>query len=127
VVGYEGFYEVSDYGNVRSLPRDTKVRDMHRASVQHDETWHRKGKILTPLNMSSSPNHRYWYVRLTRSDGTSRTTVAIKKLVAETFFNYDGPSCNIKHIDGRADDCSAPNLIIVNKVQREIFSMAESK
>ena len=44
VVGYEGWYEVSDYGRVRSLDRDIRY--------SNGDVYHRRGKILSDSNGS---------------------------------------------------------------------------
>jgi hypothetical protein len=40
VIGYEGFYEVSDRGRIRSTTREIK------AGIRHNETCIKKGKVL---------------------------------------------------------------------------------
>ena len=95
IEGYEGLYQVSNLGRVRSLDRMTYSR----------EGWHRavKGKMLKPL-FNRGGGHkgqikgRYAYVNLTRNH--KYKSVFIHRLVLETFVVNPDPSiytqCNHK-------------------------------
>lgn len=91
VVGYEKFYEVSNKGRVRSLPRDKRngVGTSYRI----------KGRILKP-----SPCIRGGYpcVNLCML-GTKRFT-PIHQLVAEAFLGPRPPEMDVAHFDG--DHCN---------------------
>lgn len=64
VAGYEGLYEVSDFGSVRSIPRiDTSGK-------------HRQGRILKPAGQ---------YPMIGLSKGSKVTTFAIHELVLRAF------------------------------------------
>ena len=72
VVGYEGLYEVSDHGRVRSLDR----------TVSYSKEWNRRlsGRVLkSPLSV----NGGYPQVRLTKNNRGS--TKSIHRLVLEAF------------------------------------------
>lgn len=76
IVGYEGLYQVSNIGRVRSLPRNST-----------------KGKILKPRLQ-----HDYYTVHLSKNGKTINKL--IHRAVAESFLtnNYNLPEVN--HIDG---------------------------
>lgn len=83
VAGFEGLYQVSNFGRVKSLERITEVRDIHRPNRKDrtavTEHWARKEKILEPIYVRNTR-----YVRLYRLDHT-RWSVPIKVLVAKHF------------------------------------------
>ena len=83
VEGFEGLYQVSNFGRVKSLERITEVRNVYRSKRKTKftctEHWRRKGKILEPIHQG-----RTRYVRLYRLDHT-RYSVPIKVLVAKHF------------------------------------------
>ncbi len=93
VAGYEGLYEVSDLGRVRSLPRQT------RRGV-------RGGKILKPQTSAGSKG--YLFVNLCR-DGTM-WHVAVHRLVLEAFDRPCPPGMEARHGPGGKLDASLVNL-----------------
>lgn len=97
VKGYEGIYEVSDLGQVRSLPR--KVHN-----------YIKPGRIIKPHNNG----HSYQYITLYKGDGGKRKTY-IHRLVAEAFIpnpeNYE----QINHKDFDKTNNAAVNLEWVSR------------
>lgn len=87
VKGYEGYYEVSSYGLVRSLARDVIKSN---GVVQH-----RAGKTKSPVK----DHDGYYFAKLSK-DGHSKT-VKIHVLVAEAFVPgwFDGAEVNHKDYD----------------------------
>ena len=61
VAGYEGLYEVSNLGNIKSLDRVIRTR--------YNGTTIRKGRILTPFYEERSG---YYQVKLTRKGKPSK-------------------------------------------------------
>lgn len=96
IVGYEGRYEISNFGNVRSLPK-----------------YHRKHSVL--LKPYQNPRHGYTEVRLTK-DGKSKTR-RLHKLVLEAFTDYRSKGYvlyqEIDHIDGNKANNHLINLEVV--------------
>lgn len=94
IAGFDGFYEVSSLGRVRSCSRTTAVRSVHRrGGVVHDEMWHRPGMLLKPVKCDNG-----YYVRLYNANH-ERKSIAIKRLVAEAFipsFNPENPTNSIR-------------------------------
>ena len=70
VLGWEGIYEVSDQGCVRSLPRETKGG--WAGSKLH------AGRVIAPFVRQGR-----WFVNL--FDGDKRATCTIHRLVLEAF------------------------------------------
>ena len=93
VCGYEGLYEVSDLGNVRSLPRNTT-----------------KGKVLKPyINTFNG----YAYVCLSKDN--RRTQKRVHALVMMAFCPVDkkpgyDPMFTIDHVDGNKTNNELSNL-----------------
>ena len=87
IKGYEGLYEISNFGRVKSMP---KLRM-------------KKEKIMKPSN-------RGGYLRISLSkDGISKSFY-IHRLVAESFIpNLDGKK-EVNHIDGNKKNNNASNL-----------------
>lgn len=93
VPGYEGFYEVSDMGRVRSLPR--KVRQGWRA-------FSAPGRVLKPW----SKNKAYLSVTLCGPD--SKRHIFVHRLVLAAFV---GPSdMQVRHLNGNPEDNRLQNL-----------------
>lgn len=92
--GYEGYYQVSNTGQVRSLPRCTSVKGVTRRNgVTRDEIWARNGKIFKPINMRGTS-----VVRLYR-EGQPRKTVSIRKLVKFYFVDVTGHVAIVEKIN----------------------------
>lgn len=92
VVGYKGFYQVSDLGRVRSLDRETKYRDTTRSI---------RGKILKG---SISATVGYLFVTLGRENVQQHKY--IHTLVLEAFVGPRPPGmecCHGKY--GRSSNC----------------------
>jgi hypothetical protein len=87
VVGYEGLYEVSSIGEVRSLPRKTTRGCVLR---QHPNRW------------------GYLQIKLV-ANGISRT-VAVYVLVTAAFLGPRPPGLETRHLDGRQTRNCVSNL-----------------
>lgn len=94
IVGYEGLYQVSDKGRVRSVDRITT--GSRRRTI--------KGKILKQWRNEFG----YWMVDLSK-DGEAKTT-RVHRLIAQAFIgNPCGKPC-INHKDGNPWNNSVDNL-----------------
>lgn len=92
VVGWEGLYEVSDQGRVRSLPRQTR-------------TGRRGGKLLSLRSVSTGA-----HVVLLCDSGRKRF-VHVYRLVAEAFLGpAPGPDTEVRHLDDNRLDSRLVNL-----------------
>ncbi|MDQ0022898.1 hypothetical protein J2X90_000684 [Variovorax paradoxus] len=96
VVGYEGFYEVSDEGRVRSLPRVVPSRGGFRLT---------KERILKPIFISGYPA-----VALC-ANGKPKTR-KIHQLVAAAFLEPKPSDLHVvRHWDGDEKNCRLSNLL----------------
>lgn len=101
VKGYEGLYEVSNLGRVRSLDRHTDRLD----SVGNPRQLFVKGKIIKPAKMKKG------YLRLSLSLGhRKRTSLQVHRLVAEAFIPNPNNFPQVNHINENKQDNRASNL-----------------
>jgi len=101
VIGYEGLYEVSSFGRVKSLERYCNVRGGGRRLVYE--------RMLKP----SITNVGYYIVTLNKPNKI--TTVTIHQLVAESFLNHirNGYVLVINHKDSNKLNNYIGNLEII--------------
>lgn len=95
VLGYEGLYEVSDHGRVRSLDRITRTKAGHNARF--------RGQLLT-LNQTQG---KLW-VGLSRGD--KQSTRAVHRLVLDAFVGPRPDGLIGCHNDGNAFNNNLSNL-----------------
>ena len=96
IKGYEGKYQVSNMGRVRSIP--------HEIVTQWGK-YLTKGKILTPR----VSNTGYLRVHLSITRKTSKT-ISVHRLVAEAFIDNPFNLPEVNHIDGNKENNSVSNL-----------------
>ena len=102
VLGYEGSYQVSNFGRVRSLPHVSSVDITRRNSdVITNEQWNRNGLILQYINVCE--HKPSLHVRL-YTDSKHRTSVSVKGLVYNTFHETNYRSSGLFFID--EDPCN---------------------
>jgi hypothetical protein len=103
VVGFEGWYEVSDQGRVRSLARTIMRKDGKKYKV--------KPHILTPnLNGSRKRNRQHVEVLLSGPNG-SQVHARIHTLVLTAFVGPRPPGMECRHLNGNAKNNWLINLI----------------
>lgn len=92
IKGYEGIYQVSNYGNIKSLERiDNRGRRAH-------------GRILT----QGKDGGGYSTVRLSKNGKCH--TIHVHRLVAETFIPNLENKATVNHINENKEDNSVRNL-----------------
>lgn len=97
IAGYEGYYEVSNFGNIRSV--DRICGKMPRGADRHI-----KGQPIAPTDSG----HKYLIVHL-KKDG-KRQMRYVHRLVAEAFCEKP-PGCNVvNHIDYNVHNNHDTNL-----------------
>jgi hypothetical protein len=101
VVGWEGLYEVSDFGRVRSLDRVTRQKSRWGGSYNT----FRKGRIL-----ASFPNGQYGYLCVGLHHCGRRLTQNIHSLVARAFLGPCPVNMEVCHGPNGHEDNSPSNL-----------------
>ena len=96
VKGYEGYYDVSNLGRVRSLPRKVPNEAYGLMRVE--------GRMLKPCANNSGNLH----VSL-RKDASVKV-LSVKNIVAEAFIENPDGFKYVKHIDGDKNNVAAENL-----------------
>lgn len=111
--GYEGYYQVSNLGNVKSLDREIKWRDTIRKQ---------KGKMLKPrLDTWGIPT-------VILSLNNSSKQVHVSTLVFETFNSRKKIKNKIiTFIDGNKENCKLDNLVAMSRTDRQKISYDEGK
>ena len=95
VAGYEGYYQVSNEGRVRSVDRYVNSRNGKRLS---------KGKLLRPKQNVDG------YLCLTLSKKNQISLVRVNRLVAEAFIDNPDELPVVNHIDRNKINNNADNL-----------------
>lgn len=98
IAGYEGIYEVSNMGRVRSVDRVVTAKDPWGNTTD----FHRKGIIMKPGPHPCG----YKLVRL----GKDQKSHTVHKLVAENFIGPRPEGMQIRHLDGSRNNNRADNL-----------------
>lgn len=97
VPGYEGSYEVSNLGRVRSLERSVKTTDERIRTVP--------SKVL-----KQTANRNPGYLKVGLSRGGSVTVYRVHRLVAQVFVPGEGPGLEVCHQDGNHRNNESGNL-----------------
>lgn len=101
VVGYEGYYEVSDLGRVRSLDRVGNKKSWKGRPIRFIH----KGRILK--RFTSGPM-KYPAVKLhCEGDQVTRT---VHRIVCQAFLGEMPEGYETRHSDGTIDNCRLSNL-----------------
>ena len=110
VKGFEGFYEVSSEGRVRSVDR-IDARGQHR-----------KSKIMSVKKIQNTKKVTFF------RDGKSKT-FTLKKLVAGAFLEAPKVNEKLVYVDGNPDNVCAENLKWQKKAQkkRNVYRFEDNK
>lgn len=114
IQGYEGYYEVSDTGLVRSLDRvvpDTKSGLKHL-----------KGKIMKQTESIGRTRDSGYYVVNLRKNHTTNVT-PVHRIVAETFIENSQGLPTVNHIDGDKHNNHVTNLEWVSYSENNIHAL----
>lgn len=102
IKGYEGYYQVSDTGRVRSVDRYVTEKVSEKKHFL-------KGKEMRLTEAASRSNSEGYLVVNLRKDGSS-TVCLVHRLVAEAFIPNDNCLPTINHIDGNKHNNTVENL-----------------
>ena len=102
VVGYEGWYDVSNYGRVRRMAEGSNITFI--------------GKILKPMKNSRG----YFHVNLSKN--SNKRIENIHRLVATSFIGLCPDGLEVNHIDGDKTNNRADNLEYVSSSENQIHS-----
>ena len=100
VKGYEGFYEVSNFGRVKSLFREIDAKSKARTPC--------KRKIKERILKNGKDGHGYPHVNLVKNG--VKKFVAIHRMVAEAFIPKVKGKNYVNHIDSDYTNNSVDNL-----------------
>ena len=99
IKGYEGLYEVSNLGNIKSVKRKAKNRGKGKRIIRE--------RILKP---SMDRSNGYYQIKLSKNGKLK--TFKIHKLVIEHFLNKISKGLVVNHIDGNKLNNNINNLEI---------------
>lgn len=100
IPGYEGLYEVSSFGRIRSLDHYANQLTRHGGVTRHVY----RGRVLKPRVAKNG----YYYVHLSKSG--VRKTVKNHRMVAEVFLPNPGNLPQVNHVNGVKTDNAVSNL-----------------
>jgi len=100
IIGYEGLYEISNFGNVKSL---AKTKTLERKSI--NVIYETPEKILSKL----SSGRGYLFVRLVKNKDKGKTKL-IHRLVAEAFLGCKPNNYQVNHKNFDRSDNRLENL-----------------
>lgn len=106
--GYEGKYEVSDLGNVRSLPQRVGCPNGFRV---------RPGKVLSKNRINSG----YEIVHLYH--GEKRTALLVHRLVVTAFIGEIPSGMTVNHKNGIKTDNRASNLEVLSYTDNHLHAV----
>ena len=112
--GYEGLYQISNYGRVRSLDRVIMRKDGKPYPI--------KGKILQP-NFNNSSNH-YQVLLCNKGDESWKQ---VHRLVAEAFIPNPHGYDIVHHIDHNPSNNRVENLVWMSKEEHDAIHVDERK
>lgn len=106
VVGFEGLYQVSDAGNIRSLTHYTRNNPNGGKRIS-------KGRILKPFKAGAN----YLYVDLSKGD--IREKRSVHRMVAIAFIENKNNLPEVNHIDGNKANNAIQNLEWVTRKENQ--------
>lgn len=104
VKGFEGFYEVSNKGRIRSV--DRWLNNGHRS----------QGRIVY-----SHPNKRNGHLQVMLHKNLKYKMMYVKRLVAEAFVDNPSGYTFTKIVDGDKTNCSAENIVWVENNLSKVY------
>ena len=109
IAGYEGLYEVSNLGRVRSVERLVGAKFAGGVS-------RRQGRILVPVL------HSFGYLTVTLSKNDRKKRFTIHRLVATAFLPNPLNKPQVNHIDGVPGNAKVTNLEWVTRSENQLHA-----
>jgi len=100
IPGYEGYYQASNLGNIKSLDRIVMQKNRWGTKTRTI----RKGRILKPIKTNGG------YLRVTLAVGENRELIRIHALVILTFKGERPEHQLVRHLDGNPKNNNFKNL-----------------
>lgn len=107
IKGYEGYYQASNLGRIRSVDRYVKNKNGYNK---------RRGLILS----QSEDKDGYPCVVLCKN--TNRKTCIVHRLIAITFFDKDSSTLEVNHIDFNKKNNNINNLELITREENIIHA-----
>lgn len=95
VVGYEGYYQVSNYGRVKSIQRSV---------------WNGKGYFINNGKILKQAKNKKGYPIVYLSKNAKQKTITVHRLVALAFISNPQNKPQVNHIDGNKKNNNVSNL-----------------
>ena len=116
IKGYEGIYEVSSYGRVRSLERSISLRNRHGEYVRVE-----KGRIMAQKLQNT--DRLQVNLRKVVNGKRLRKTFYVHRLVAEAFVPNPDNKPTVNHINEDHHDNRAENLEWMTKAENNLYGI----
>lgn len=113
---YEGYYQVSNKGNVKSLKREVIARDGHIKKYPE--------KLLKP-ELSGTKKLKYYRVTLSKNHSTKRHM--LHRLVAKTFLNNPDNKPHVNHLDNNSVNNEVSNLEWVTHSENMLHAQKQGR
>lgn len=107
VVNFEGFYKVSNLGNVKRMNR----------------TIHKNNNVIQsfPEKIISPHKHRNGYYSVHLTKGLNKFRISLHRLVATAFIENAHNKCEVNHIDFDKSNNKLSNLEWVNRHENQSY------
>ena len=115
ITGYEGLYEVSSYGRVKSISRYESHYEKHHG-IRRLVKRHQKGRIL------KTSMRKTGYVQIILSKQSKIRTFTVHRLTAQEFCPGFKSSLHVNHKDGIKDNNHYKNLEWVTRTENMIHA-----
>lgn len=113
---YEGYYQVSNKGNVKSLKREVIARDGNIKKYPE--------KLLKP-ELSGTKKLKYYRVTLSKNHSTKRHM--LHRLVAKTFLNNPDNKPHVNHLDNNSVNNEVSNLEWVTHSENMLHAQKQGR
>lgn len=100
IEGYEGYYQISNLGNVKSLER----------TIKNSGTYSGYYKVKERILKIEENKHRYGYYEISLKKNGKEKRFKVHRLVAHAFINNPDNKPEVNHIDGNKSNNCVSNL-----------------